>query len=104
MLSLIHISTYYKEKALKLIRRCDKYKDNHLAVIYDFSVPFDNNPSERDLRIIKIKTKISGGFKNINSAEAYCDAISIIKTSLKRKINPFESIKAIFSNKVLFAN
>ena len=97
-------STYYKEKALKLIRRCEKYKDNHLAFIYDFSVPFDNNPSERDLRIIKIKTKISGGFKNINSAEAYCDAISIIKTSLKRKINPFESIKAIFNNEVLFAN
>ena len=97
-------STYYKEKALKLIRRCEKYKDNHLAFIYDFSVPFDNNPSERDLRIIKIKTKISGGFKNINSAEAYCDAISIIKTSLKRKINPFESIKDIFNNKVLFAN
>ena len=79
-------------------------KDNHLAFIYDFSVPFDNNPSERDLRIIKIKTKISGGFKNINSAEAYCNAISIIKTSLKRKINPFESIKAIFNNEVLFAN
>ncbi len=97
-------STYYKEKALKLIRRCEKYKDNHLAYIYDFSVPFDNNPSERDLRIIKIKTKISGGFKNINSAEAYCNAISIIKTSLKRKINPFESIKDIFNNKVLFAN
>lgn len=97
-------STYYKEKALKLIRRCEKYKDNHLAFIYDFSVPFDNNPSERDLRIIKIKTKISGGFKNINSAEAYCNAISIIKTSLKRKINPFESIKDIFNNKVLFAN
>ena len=50
-----------------------------MAFIYDFSVPFDNNPSERDLRIIKIKTKISGGFKNIHSAEAYCDAISIIR-------------------------
>lgn len=97
-------STYYKEKAIKLTRRCDKYKDNHLAFIYDFSVPFDNNPSERDLRIIKIKTKISGGFKNIDSAKAYCDAISIIKTSIKRKINPFESIKAIFNNEVLFAN
>ena len=97
-------STFYKERALKLARRCDKYKDNHLAFIYDFSVPFDNNPSERDLRIIKIKTKISGGFKNINSAEAYCDAISIIKTSLKRKINPFESIKSIFNNEVLFVN
>lgn len=97
-------STFYKEKALKLTRRCDKYKDNHLAYIYDFSVPFDNNPSERDLRIIKIKTKISGGFKNINSANAYCNAISIIKTSIKRKINPFESIKDIFNNKVLFTN
>lgn len=90
-------STFYKES-----RRHDKYKDNHLAYIYDFSVPFDNNPSEIDLRIIKINTKTSGVFKNINSDEAYCDTISIIKASLKR--SHFESIKAIFNNEVLFAN
>lgn len=97
-------SSFYKEKAYKLVRRCEKYKDNHLAFIYDFSVPFDNNPSERDLRVIKIKTKISGGFKNIDSATSYCNAISIIKTSIKRKVNPFDFIKSIFNNEVLFTN
>ena len=97
-------SSFYKEKASKLVRRCEKYKDNHMAFIYDFSIPFDNNLSERDLRIIKIKTKISGSFKNIDSATSYCNAISIIKTSKKRNVNPFDSIKSIFNNEVLFAN
>ena len=97
-------SSFYKEKASKLVRRCEKYKDNHMAFIYDFSIPFENNLSERDLRIIKIKTKISGSFKNIDSATSYCNAISIIKTSKKRNVNPFDSIKSIFNNEVLFAN
>ena len=95
-------SSYYKEKANKLIRRLKKYKENHLYFIKDFEVRFDNNISESDLRVFKIKTKISGGFRSMNGANNYVDALSIIKTSIKRKINPFDSIKAIFNNQVLF--
>ena len=72
--------------------------------IKDFDVPFDNNLSERELRIIKTKTKVSGGFRNISVAECYADTLSIIKTSIKRGINPFKTIKDIFQNKVLFTN
>ena len=97
-------STIYKEKSLKLARRCRKYKHNHLAFIHDFEVPFDNNLSERDLRVIKIKTKVSGGFKNLNSAECYCNALSIIRTSKRRNTNPFEAINKIFNEESLFAN
>lgn len=97
-------STFYKEKAEKLYRRLIKYKGNHLYFIKDFKVPFDNNSSEQDLRLIKIKTKVSGGFRSLDGANCYADALSIIKTSIKRKINPYESIKAIFNNQVLFSN
>ena len=98
-------SSYYKnQKAKPLYNRLVKYKQNHLYFIEDFSVPFDDNLSERDLRIFKNKTKISGGFRSINVAQDFADALSIIKTSIKRHINPFESINAIFENKVLFAS
>ena len=95
-------SSYYRDKAEKLRRRLIKYKDNHLYFLKDFSVPFDNNAMERDLRMIKGKTKISGGFRSIEGAKLFADAMSIIKTSIKRKINPMQSIKDIFENKVLF--
>ena len=58
--------------------------------------------SERDLRMIKNKTKIAGGFRNIKGANLFAAVISIAKTSQKRKINPLESIKEVFDNKVLF--
>ena len=95
-------SSYYRDKAEKLRRRLAKYKDNQLYFLKDFSVPFDNNAMERDLRMIKGKTKISGGFRSIEGARLFADAMSIIKTSIKRKINPMQSIRDIFENKVLF--
>ena len=98
-------STYYRnEKAIPLCNRLIKYKQNHLYFIEDFKVPFDDNLSERDLRIFKNKTKISGGFRSIEVAQDFVNALSIIKTSIKRNINPFESIKSIFNNEILFAN
>ena len=95
-------STFYKGKANKLYNRLKKYKKNHLYFIHNFEVPFDDNLSEQDLRIFKTKTKISGGFRSFSVAQDYVNALSIIKTSIKRNINPFESIKDIFENKVLF--
>lgn len=97
-------SSFYREKSNKLLRRLIKYKENHLYFIKNFNIPFDNNLSERDLRIFKTKTKISGGFRNIEIAKCYVDVLSIIKTSIKRNINPFDSIKAIFNNQILFTN
>lgn len=96
-------SSYYRiHKSIPLYNRLKKYKKNHFYFIKNFSVPFDNNLSERDLRIFKNKTKISGGFRSMEVASYYANALSIIKTSIKRNINPFESIKQIFNNEILF--
>lgn len=98
-------SSYYRvNKANPLYNRLVKYKQNHLYFIEDFNIPFDNNLSERDLRIFKNKTKISGGFRSMSVAQNFANTLSIIKTSIKRKINPYYSIKAIFNSEVLFAN
>lgn len=89
-------------KAEKLRRRLTKYKINHIYFIYDFKVPFDNNLSESDIRVFKIKTKVSGGFRSLKGAQYFADALSIIKTAKKRKMNPTKAIESIFNNQVLF--
>ena len=72
--------------------------------IKDFSVSFDDNLRETDLRIFKNKTKISGVFRSMKAAKHFVNTLSIIKTSIKRGINPYDSIKRIFNNEVLFTN
>lgn len=71
--------------------------------IKEYIDAFNNNISEQDLRIFKTKTKISGGFRSIKAASHYVNVLSIIKTSIKRNINPYDSIKKIFENKILFS-
>lgn len=84
---------------MKLLRRLKKYKENHLAFMYDFRIPFDNNLAERDLRMIKAKKKISGGFRSDKGGEAYTDIKSYLSTMRKQKLNLFESLKTGFEKK-----
>lgn len=96
-------SKIFRGKAERLRRRLLKYKLNHIYFIYDFEVPFDNNLSESDIRVFKIKTKVSGGFRSLKGAQYFADALSIVKTAKKRKMNPTKAIESIFNNQVLFA-
>lgn len=96
-------SKTFKGKAEKLRRRLLKYKFNHIYFIYDFDVPFDNNLSESDIRVFKIKTKVSGGFRSLEGSQYFADALSVVKTAKKRKMNPTEAIESIFNNQILFA-
>lgn len=96
-------SSYWKDKANTLLNRCIKYKNQMLFYIYDFTIDYDNNFMERALRMIKGKTKISGGFRSYNGGVRFGNIMSIIKTSKLRNINPFNSIQDIMGGKVLFA-
>ena len=57
-----------------------KYKENHLLFLYDFTAPFDNNLSERELRHIKIKQKVSGYFNSFIGVQMYSNIKSLIIT------------------------
>ena len=74
----------------------EKYSHNHLLFLHDFSVPFDDNISERDLRKVKNRQKMAGGFRKSSGHEMYCDIMSIIETLKKRKMSIIENIKMLF--------
>ncbi len=91
-------SKVYKKEELKLLNRLKKYKDNHLQFIFDFCMPFSNNLSERDLRHVKTKQKISGSFNSIQGLQNYLDIKSIIGTCKKQGLDYYNIIRNIFEN------
>ena len=74
----------------------EKYRENHLLFIKRFEVPFDNNISERDLRKVKNRQKMAGGFRKKQGQEMYYRILSIVETLKRRKMNLMENIKRIF--------
>ena len=96
-------STYWQEKEETFRRRLVKSKASVLFYIYDFTVTYDNNFIERLLRMIKGKTKVSGGFRSKRGGERFGNIMSIIKTSKLRKQDVYKNIGQIFENKSLFA-
>lgn len=82
-----------KSKVLNLICRLDNYKESVCLFIKNLCVPFDNNQAERDLRMIKVKTKVSGCFRSEEGAREYLTIMSYIGTARKHGINAFTAIR-----------
>jgi transposase len=81
-----------KGEALNLAERFRDYKASILAFMYNFSLPFDNNQGERDIRMTKVKQKISGCFRSLNGVKYFCRVRSYISTIKKKGLNVMEQI------------
>ena len=76
-------------------KRMNKYKNYIFTFLYNPEVPPDNNASERAIRNIKVKQKVSGQFKTQRGAEIYAIIRSITDTCIKNNQNILSAFHTI---------
>lgn len=86
-----------------LLLRLQNYVDDVLRFLIELDVPFTNNQAERDLRMMKCKQKISGGFRSFDFAVSFANIRSFLSTASKRGLNLLEVITdALLGNVSVF--
>ena len=82
-----------------LLNRIREYKSNYFDWIKDFSIPTTNNLSERSLRFIKTKDKVSGQFQSIEYAKYFADIRTYLETCVRNGVNEFTALLRLTSGK-----
>ena len=99
---LLSMPTVPKSETQKQVNSLTKSKDKIFTFLLDENIPPDNNASERAIRNVKVKQKVSGQFKSLAGAQNYATLRSIIDTSRKRGLNEFESLVKVIQGDSVF--
>ena len=88
----------WKKATLAFIKRIRKYQDQYLAFMHDFAMEFTNNQAERDIRMIKCKQKISGGFRTEENAKHFLKIRGFISTARKQGYKILPALAHVIAN------
>jgi transposase len=83
-----------------LLLRLEKYQEDVLRFLHDPTVPFTNNQAEQDIRMMKVKQKISGVFRTTNGADVFIKLRTFLSTIRKQSLNIFTSIVDAIDNRL----
>jgi transposase len=75
-----------------LAQRLLAREDDYLRYTYDARVPFDNNAAEREIRMSKLRIKVSGCMRSMAGAEAFCAIRSYLSTAAKHGIGMLDAL------------
>ena len=75
-----------------LARRLINRQDDYLRFTHDWRVVPDNNGSERDIRMIKLRQKVSGGLRTLTGANQFCAIRSYLSTAAKHGMHVFDAL------------
>jgi len=82
-----------QSKAANLLDRLEDFEWSVLAFLWDERVPFTNNQGEQDIRMIKVRQKISGCFRTLHGAQMFCRIRSYLSTCRKQGRNLWEAMQ-----------
>lgn len=80
--------------ARNLLTRLRTHQQAVLTFLEDLRVPFENNQAERDLRMIKVQQKVSGGFRSASGAVAFCRIRGYLSCLRKQGLHLLSALQA----------
>ena len=91
----LNITIPHKVAVIELLDRLEDYDLSVLAFLIDPQVPFTNNQGEQDIRMIKVKQKISGCFRTLAGAQVFARIRGYLSTCRKQGHNLWEACQRL---------
>jgi transposase len=88
--------------ALNLLERLSFGQREVLAFLDDFTIPFDNNQAEQDLRMLKVQQKIAGSFRADSGSEAFARIRGYLSSMRKQGVALLAALQTVFTSQPLY--